>query len=149
MYERILVPVDGSETSTRGLLEAIELVEGHRAKLRLLYVVNLSTAALAEAAYPGDELRKRLCQDGEETLKEAATTARQKGLETESMLIETPADNTGEMIVRAAKEWSADIIVMGTHGRRGIARMILGSSAEFVLRHTSVPLLLVRRPSPE
>jgi len=129
-------------------LEAIKLAQGHAAKLRLLYVVNLSTVALAESAYPGDELRKRLRQDGEETLKEAETTVRQKGLETESTLIETPADNTGEMIVRQAKEWPADIIVMGTHGRRGIARMILGSSAEFVLRHTAVPLLLVRPSAP-
>jgi nucleotide-binding universal stress UspA family protein len=147
MYERILVPVDGSETATRGLQEAIKLAQGHHAKLRLLHVVNLSEVAVVEAAYPSGELAQRLRQAGEVTLKQALSWTRQSGLESEAIVLETPIDNTGELIVRQANEWPADIVVMGTHGRRGLSRMVLGSSAEFVLRRTQVPLLLVRSPS--
>jgi nucleotide-binding universal stress UspA family protein len=63
----------------------------------------------------------------------------------ESVLLETSTDNTGPLIVGQAKDWPADIIVMGTHGRRGIGRVVLGSEAEYVVRHTPVPVLLVRK----
>ncbi len=144
MYERILVPVDGSDTSTRGLLEAIRLAQGRSAKLRLLHVVNLSDVALAQTAYSSDDIRQRLREEGDLVLQQAATQAREAGADAEATLIETPINNVGEVIVGQANEWPADIIVMGTHGRRGLSRMILGSAAEFVLRHTQVPVLLVR-----
>jgi nucleotide-binding universal stress UspA family protein len=61
------------------------------------------------------------------------------------VLLETSADNTGQLIVGQAKDWPADIIVMGTHGRRGLGRVVLGSEAEYVVRHTPVPVLLIRK----
>ena len=149
MYERILVPVDGSETSTRGLSEAVKLAQGQPAKLRLLHIVNLSDLVLAQAAYPSDEARKRLREEGQLALEQGATRAREGGLHAEATLLETPIGNVGELIVQQANEWPADLIAMGTHGRRGLSRMLLGSAAEFVVRHTRVPVLLVRSlPAP-
>jgi nucleotide-binding universal stress UspA family protein len=94
-----------------------------------------------------DEVPQRLREDGEAALKQAEDVVRQNGLQSESVLLGTSTDNTGELIVNQAKEWPADVIVMGTHGRRGLARLVLGSNAEYVLRHTQVPVLLVRNLS--
>lgn len=63
------------------------------------------------------------------------------------MILGTAVDNTGELVVNQAIEWPADIIVMGTHGRRGLGRLVPGSNADCVLRHAPVPVLLVRKNS--
>jgi nucleotide-binding universal stress UspA family protein len=90
------------------------------------------------------DLRKDLHERGEEILNEAAGIARQQGVEVETTLIETVAGPVGEVIVEAAEKWPADLIVLGTHGRRGIRRLVMGSDAEYVVRTTPVPVLLVR-----
>jgi nucleotide-binding universal stress UspA family protein len=51
----------------------------------------------------------------------------------------------GELVIIAAKEWSADLIVCGTHGRRGLRRIVMGSDAEYIVRHAPVPILLIRQ----
>jgi len=147
MYRNILVPVDGSDTSAGGLLEAIKLAgQADHARLRLVHVVNTAVVAMEYAAAFAtvNDLPQRLRADGEAALKQAEDVVRQNGLQSESVLLGTSTDNTGELIVDQAKEWPADVIVMGTHGRRGLARLLLGSNAEYVLRHTQVPVLLVR-----
>jgi nucleotide-binding universal stress UspA family protein len=149
MYRNILVPVDGSDTSASGLLEAIKLAKADGARLRLVHVVNTAVVAMEYAAAFAelDNLPQKLRDNGEATLQQAESVVRQNGLQSESMLVGTTMDNTGELIVNQAKEWPADVIVMGTHGRRGLARLVLGSNAEYVLRHTPVPILLVRKQS--
>ena len=145
MYKKILVPVDGSETSRRGLDEAIQLARDNSAKIRLVHVVNTAVVAVE---YPGgspmDDV-SNLRDNGEALMKRAADIVSRSGLTAETVILGTPIDNTGELIVHQATEWPADIIVMGTHGRRGLPRVVLGSNAEYVLRHTSVPVLLVRK----
>ena len=147
MYERILVPVDGSTTSTKGLHEAIKLARGHQAKLRLVCIANDPNVALAEAAYPSAELWQRVREDCEAVLAQAKQPVVAAGLAVEACLLEAPTNVVGELIVEQAEQWPADLIVMGTHGRRGIGRLLLGSAAEFVLRRVSVPVLLVRDAS--
>ncbi len=149
MYRNILVPVDGSDTSTSGVLEAIKLAKAEGARLRLVHVVNTAVVAMEYAAAFGalSDLPQRLRDDGEATLKQVESVVRQNGLQSEAIILGTTMDNTGELIINQAKEWPADIIVMGTHGRRGLARLVLGSNAEYVLRHTPVPILLVRERS--
>jgi nucleotide-binding universal stress UspA family protein len=146
MYKKILVPIDGSETSRRGLDEAIQLARDNSAKIRLVHVVNTAVVAVE---YPGgsltDEVSDRLRDNGEAVMKGAAGIVSRSGLTAETVVLGTPIDNTGELIVHQATEWPADIIVMGTHGRRGLPRVVLGSNAEYVLRHTCVPVLLVRK----
>ena len=145
MYKKILVPVDGSETSLRGLAEAIRLAKDQNATLRLLHVVHdfMVAGGHGAAVYTG-QLRKDLRERGEVILSDAAGIARQQGVEAETQLVETPAGSVGAMIVEDAERWPADLIMLGTHGRRGIRRLLMGSDAEYVVRTTPVPVLLVR-----
>jgi len=145
MYNKILVPVDGSETSLLGLGEAIRLAKDQKATLRLLHVVHdFLVAGGHGAAVYTSQLRMDLRERGEKILKEAADIARQQGVEAETKLIETPGGSVGPMIVEHAEGWPADLMVLGTHGRRGIRRLVMGSDAEYVVRTTPVPVLLVR-----
>lgn len=145
MYKKILLPVDGSETSLLGLAEAIRLAKDQKAALRLLHVVHdFLVAGGHGAAVYTSQLRKDLREHGEAILKDAAAIARQQGVDAETMLVETPGGWVGAMIVEEAERWPADVMVLGTHGRRGIRRLVMGSDAEYVVRTTPVPVLLVR-----
>ena len=145
MYKKILVPVDGSDASLLGLAEAIRLAKNQKASLRLLHVVHdFLVAGGHGAAVYTSQLRKDLRERGEEILKRAAGIAGQQGVEFETKLVETPAGSVGAMIVEEAEGWPADLLVLGTHGRRGIRRLVMGSDAEYVVRTTPVPVLLVR-----
>jgi len=145
MYRKILVPLDGSETSLLGLGEAIRLAKSLQSTLRLLHVVH---DFLVAAGYGGADYANQLRSDqlarGEEILKRAADIARNQQLQVETRLVETPAGEVGGAIVDEAESWAADLIVLGTHGRRGLHRLVMGSDAELVVRSTPVPVLLVR-----
>jgi nucleotide-binding universal stress UspA family protein len=145
MYTKILVPVDGSETSLLGLQHAILLAKDQKAGLRLLHVVHDYLVAegrhgLAKSA----ELLKELREHGQSILADAAQSARQQGVEAQLEIVETPMGPVGAAIAEHADAWPADLIVIGTHGRRGIRRLVLGSDAEYVVRTTRVPVLLIR-----
>jgi nucleotide-binding universal stress UspA family protein len=145
MYKNILVPVDGSETARSGLLEAIRLAEALGSTIRLIYVLDES-----RAMYPNlsgellQQLVDQLRRAGESILVEATATVRSAGVDASSRLIDALGTSVGESIVAAAAEWAADLIVCGTHGRRGLRRLVMGSDAEHVVRHSPVPVLLVR-----
>lgn len=145
MYKRILVPVDGSETGLLGLWEAIRLAKDQKAAVRLLHVVHdFLVAGGHGAAVYTSQLRKDLRERGEAVLKDAAGVAHHQGVDAETKIVETPGGGVGSMIVEEAESWPADLIVLGTHGRRGIRRLVMGSDAEYVVRTTPVPVLLVR-----
>ena len=147
MYQRILVPVDGSHTSTLGLQEAIRIAIDQRAKLRIIHVVDeLVVAQNFDGYISTDDLFDALRDAGKKALQNALALARKRGLKAESTLFESLGGRISEIIVKEAKKWRADLIVMGTHGRRGVTRMVLGSDAEAILRVTPVPVLLVRSP---
>jgi nucleotide-binding universal stress UspA family protein len=147
MYQRILVPVDGSPTSKRGLGEAIDLAKLNGARLRLIHVLDLFVFAMgAEGAYVGDAFTQ-LRQAGEEILAAARAQVEAAGVGVETVLRETTAGRVSDLIVEEAAQWQAELIVMGTHGRRGVSRLALGSDAEAVARTAPVPLLLVRNTS--
>ena len=145
MYSKILVAVDGSATSLRGLDEAIKVAKGSRGRLLLVHVVNelVMTPEYVPSAYY-ESIFQSLRESGTKLLEHAAAMARRADLSCEQKLVETVGARVADEIVKQAKEWSADLIVMGTHGRRGLKRLALGSDAELVLRLSSVPLLLVR-----
>jgi nucleotide-binding universal stress UspA family protein len=148
MYNRILVATDGSDTSSRACSEAINLASEQNARLRVLYVISYAyVSAILGNAYTGDLLR-RMRADGKATLEATEAAARTAGLEVEPRLFEHQSTQIGEAIIEDAHTWQANLIIMGTHGRRGFARAVIGSDAEYVARHTPVPLLLVRSPSP-
>ena len=146
MYSKILVPVDGSAQSTLGLAEAIKVAKCFGARLRLVHVVN--EFIMADAAYVPWLYYERLIEPmremGKKILDSAEATVRQQGLESKTALLDTIGGRVADQIVEQAKQWPADLIVMGTHGRRGMSRLALGSDAEMVLRTSPVPVLLVR-----
>lgn len=145
MYKRIFVPVDGSSTSNLGLKEALRLAKQDGARLCLFHAVDeLFIAAAAEGMALPDEVFASLREAGRKILARAASLARKSGVQARTVLVETLAGPAADAIVAEAKKWRADLIVMGTHGRRGVRRLVMGSDAEQVLRETPVPVLLVR-----
>ena len=145
MYQRILVPIDGSATSERALQEAIKLAAG-TAQLRLVYVI--------EEAYPLDAegyafidyaaLQEAVRRTGKRALAQAAEKVRKSGVAAETALLEAAGERVASVIDGEAQRWLADLIVIGTHGRSGLSRLLLGSVAEGVVRGASAPVLLVR-----
>jgi nucleotide-binding universal stress UspA family protein len=145
MYKRILLPVDGSETCLLGLQHAILLAKDQKATLRLLHVVDDYFAADGLRGFVGSgELLQELRESGRTILNDAASSARKQGVEAETTSIEIQKGPVGAAIAEYAEQWPADLIVIGTHGRRGIRRLVMGTDAEYVVRTTTVPVLLVR-----
>jgi nucleotide-binding universal stress UspA family protein len=143
-YKRILVPVDGSPTSMAGLREAIKLARSHRARLALVHVADETIAFNAPAGGISIEpLLEDMRRAGQRLLKRAEKYALAHGIRPESELRESVGARVADAITWQAKRRRADLIVMGTHGRRGVNRMLMGSDAELVVRNASVPVLLV------
>jgi nucleotide-binding universal stress UspA family protein len=143
-YKRILVPVDGGATSARGMLEAIKLAHDARAKLLLLHVVEeYAILGLPEAGASIGPVLDALKASGRRTLAKIERDARRLGVRPQTKLIEDFSGRVANAIVDEARRWRADVIVMGTHGRRGLNRVLLGSDADLVVRYSPVPVLLV------
>ena len=150
MYHRILVPLDGSVTAERALREAIDLAVDQKARLCLLHVVDsFPTWAERSSAKSYAETLSRLVQQGEEILAKARQSATEAGAITETLLHEVTQETVADVIVNTAERARCDLIVMGTHGRRGLSRLTLGSDAELVLRSSKVPVLLLRQTDPK
>jgi nucleotide-binding universal stress UspA family protein len=146
MFKRILVPVDGSATSNQGLQKAIELAKDQKATLLLLHVVDespLIQGAVTDGAL-FDDLVKSMTDNGKKILLKATELARQKRVKAQTTMVENWLGPVADAILKQAKKFRADLIVIGTHGRRGGARLIMGSDAENVVRQSSVPVLLIR-----
>ncbi|MGZ5037569.1 MAG: universal stress protein [Usitatibacter sp.] len=150
MYERILVPVDGSPTAERGLEEAIRLAKITGATLRVVHVaelMNFVTTLEPAVAYSSDVIAV-MTREGEKTLERAKARACASGVAVETLLLDNLSASVSEHVIDQAKAWNAELIVIGTHGRRGIGRIMLGSDAEAIARTSPVPVLLVRLPAP-
>ena len=147
MYKKILVPIDGSPASNLGLNEAIKLAKDQGAKLRLFHLVDeyiaVSSPDGVALLFTGD-LLEALRQGGKKIIEKAEALARRHGLTPESVMLESFGGRAADFIVQQANKWGADLIVLGTHGRRGVKRLVMGSDAEQVVRTTRVPVLLVR-----
>lgn len=128
MYRRILVAVDGSASADHALEHAIVLAKAHAAALKIVFVDGV------------EEISRQI-------IEVAAAKARNAGLQPESgLLVKLPTEEIGGVILQEARSWTAELIVIGTHGRRGLAHALLGSVAERVIRAATVPVLVVRQP---
>ena len=149
MYHRILVPLDGSATAERGLREAIALAPVHQARLHLLHVFDAYPMLVDMAAAASfDQLHRDMLKAGEDILARAKADAAAAGVEADTVLLDTVRGRAAASIVEEARSAGCDLIVMGTHGRRGLSHLLLGSDAEMVLRSATVPVLLLRQPEP-
>ncbi len=149
MFRRILVPVDGSPTSKRGLAQAITMAREHKSRLVLLHVVDERPAMLVPelGAVQTDRLMDLMRDAGKDTLAKSLAAARKRGVKAATVLVESFSRPVADIIVAQARRSRADVIVLGTHGRRGLSRLVMGSDAEGVVRTAAVPVLLVRAPA--
>ena len=146
MYRKILVPLDGSPIAARGLTEAIELGKLTGARLRLIHVIDELSFALSAGyglMYSGDIVNV-LREAGAEILSQAQTRVRASGLEVDTVLNDSFAGRVCDIVVAQVGVWGAEFIVLGTHGRRGVGRLFMGSDAENIVRSATIPVLLLR-----
>jgi nucleotide-binding universal stress UspA family protein len=145
MYRKILVAVDSSDASAQGLNEAIRLASDQRAQLCLVHVVEpLAAMFYPEAGMFADDLMHALREAGERVLATALARAKKRGITARAALVDNGGYPVANLVLSYAKKWHADLIVIGTHGRRGLSHLLLGSDAETILRSAEVPVLLVR-----
>jgi nucleotide-binding universal stress UspA family protein len=145
MYKRILVPYDGSPPSRAGLREAVDLAADCGATLVVLHVVSELPLLMGAEAYVNyGEVAEILMSNGGQLAQEAAAAARKDGVKCETHVVDGGATPVCDVIVDQIAAQHCDLVVMGTHGRRGMKRLTLGSDAELVVRRASVPVLLAK-----
>ena len=148
MYKRILVPFDGSPTSNAGLDEAVKLAKLTGASIRLAYVIDALPFAIDAAALTGD-VPGMMAEAGAAVLAKGKRRVAASGVPVDTFLSDNYGCRVYDVVAEQVKEWNADLIVIGTHGRRGMKRLFIGSDAEQVVRSAPVPVLLVRMPQVE
>ncbi|MEO5606521.1 MAG: universal stress protein [Polaromonas sp.] len=146
MYKRILVPVDGSQTATKALQSALQMAKESGGQLRIIHLIDANAYMSSSdgfVSYPGD-LPGSMRDGGHKMLEEAADLAKVIGVPAETHLFDSFDGRLADVVCDDAKAWNADLVVVGTHGRSGIGRVLLGSGAEQILRLAPVPVLVIR-----
>lgn len=143
LFRRILVAIDGSPPSQLALSKAIRLAVDAAADLRIVHAVELDTQSeeISDLAEYEDAVRR----DASTLLQEASVQAAAMAVQADTAQLErgTLQESIGELVAAEAERWGADLLVLGTHGRRGVSRFLLGSVAESVARRATMPVLLV------
>jgi len=147
MYEKILVATDGSSLSKKAVNQAIELAATTGAELVALYVVPRYPVNYFEGgvAIPRDDIvrtERQWAERGQSVVDAVAKAAQARGVKTKATI--ATSDLVAESIIAAAKKHKCDLVVMASHGRKGIKRVLLGSETQHVLTHSSVPVLVLR-----
>ena len=147
MFKRILVATDGSTLSRRAVSSAISLAAAHEAELVAVMVVPRYPKAYFEGAVtfsPEDIaiIEDRWAQDAQKKLDAVGERARAAGVAVKTASLSS--DLVAEALIAAAKKHKCDLIVMASHGRKGIKRLLLGSETQHVLTHSTLPVLVLR-----
>lgn len=145
MYRRILAPIDGSAISANAFDSAMRFARDAGAELLALYVVDVPLVGTEAPGYDPSTVRNALLEQGAQVTNEALEKLKARGVAGIPRVVETNPlrDDIAHTILRVATEWPADLVVLGTHGRRGFRRLMLGSVAERFLRISCCPVLLV------
>ncbi|MBK9662136.1 MAG: universal stress protein [Nitrosomonas sp.] len=144
MYQRILVPIDGSATSERALDEAIKFAQQQNSRIELVHVLEDIWYFDNENYLNYAELVQTMRYSGEKILAQAQNKFLQAGVMVDIRLLEAQGERVANVIINEAKNSLADLIIIGTHGRSGFSRMLMGSIAEGVMRMAHIPILLIR-----
>lgn len=143
IYKQIMVAVDGSKPAVLALKEAIKLAKDQKAKLLIIHVLDdLYSEDADHELFVA--LRK---EEGQKILNEMEKVIRKSTVEFETELVglKSSTGRIAEQIVKKARTWHADLIVIGTHGRQGFRRIFMDSIAEEVIRSARTPVLLIRK----
>ena len=145
MYKRIVVPVDGSETAQKALVTALQMARESSGCVHLVHVVEGLTPMAADpyGAYSG-EVVEVMRQSGRKILDDALVLARAEGVQADTQLFDNFGERLAEVVADSATRFNADLMVVGTHGRRGLGRVLMGSGAEQIIRLSPVPVLVLR-----
>ena len=144
-YRRILVPVDGSPTSNKALVAALNIARDGDGRVRLVHVVD--EVAHLTGFEAGSAIFAAVLEAAEHVLADAADIAKSAGVIADVKLVDQPGERLGALVAKEAQQWEADLIVVGTHGRRGFERVLVGSGAEQIIRLAPVPVLVIRGDS--
>jgi nucleotide-binding universal stress UspA family protein len=149
MYKRILVATDGSPTSDKAMLEALALAKQLTSQMLLLHVVDEAPPfGTSGSSFSPQQYTKAVHKAGHKVLSEAKAKVEQQSVQVETKCIAldpfSPSQRIFDLIDAEANNWPADLIVIGTHGRRGFRRFLLGSVAEGLLRIAEKPVLVIR-----
>ncbi|MDR5762742.1 universal stress protein [Caballeronia sp. LZ035] len=144
MFKRILVAIDGSRTSQHAFDAALDLAATHQAVMQPFYVVETGPMYMDVPGYDPTSLQKSLMEQGAELARDTAAAMKARGIAGDVVTVEaTASDDVATLIIQAAGAFNADLLVMGTHGRKGFRRLIVGSVAERCLRQATLPVLLI------
>ena len=139
-YKKILIAVDSSEYSMKAAKKGLELAHQLEAKAALIFVIDRSKAiGNIDAGIIQEQALIILKKEAEQALDELSEMY--NGNELMRFM---PEGNPEEDIIKTAENWNADLLVMGTHGRTGLKRLFMGSVAEHVIRHSVIPVMVVR-----
>ena len=148
MRKRIFVAIDSSATAQKALSEATAMAKAMGSALCIATALDeaaLDQHGMGLGSYIDvDKVKQQMRDTGNALLENALSQAAAAGCQAETLLLESAQRRVAEMIADAAGQWNADLLVVGTHGRRGIERMLVGSVAENLVRLCTISLLLVR-----
>ena len=144
MFKHILVPVDGSETAQMAVDKASALAKAFGSQVTVIYVIDPYpfTGVGTDFAYGQAEYLNAATAEANESVKVAKQSFADAGVNVDTSVVE--AHTAWRGIVEAGESLQADLIVMGSHGRNALEKLVLGSVAQAVLSHTKLPVLVVR-----
>ena len=145
-YQHILVPVDGSEISFSAVKKAAQVAKAFNCPLTLISLVAENPFTDADFYYSAAIMKDYFIQayeNAEKSIAEAVEIAKQQGVDANNQIVKGTV--SAESIILAAEQLKADLIVMGSHGRKGFQKMILGSFAHDILNKTDLPVLIVKK----
>jgi nucleotide-binding universal stress UspA family protein len=145
VYRRILLPVDDSEASAEGLRELGNFVKQEPHEVCLIHVVQTGSGESYPDGTVGDMMLGPLREAGNRVLDRAHAKLAKQGIRADRILAEAHRETAADLIGKYAQVWQADLIVMGTHARHGVVRLVLGSQTAEVVRASPVPVLVVHR----
>lgn len=144
-YQNILVPVDGSDISLSAVKNAAQIAQAFGGQLTLISLVTEDPFAEADFYYPSPIMKEYFVQayaNAEKSLKQAQTIANENGITANTQIVKGNVSEEG--IIETAEKLKIDLIVMGSHGRKGFQKFLLGSFAQDVLKGTKLPVLIVK-----
>jgi nucleotide-binding universal stress UspA family protein len=142
LFKKILVPIDGSDTADKAMRMALDMARESLASVRFMHVID-DDRYFSSYEFSAD-LRTYAFDNAKKLLQNAMDAAAALGVNADTQLINKPGQRLGENVADEAQNWGADLVVVGTHGRRGLGRVLLGSGAEQVVRLSPVPVLVLR-----
>jgi universal stress protein A len=140
-FKKILIAVDDDPVAVHAAEKGVELARAVGGQMGLISVIDRTGVDIAAPEIPREDL---LAEAREHTRQVMAELAPRLAPEPTTAAF-SPEGHPAEEIVRAARDWSADLIVIGSHGRGGLGRVLLGSVAESVMRHAPCPVMVVRK----